>query len=143
MPQAGSLNWLELLKQPRDMSGFQPIAIRFLLSLRLIAVHRQSQRDPVPELTAKLGSVSVAIASLEMVETMARLWPEPIQVGRLCCQVLTHDEAMLAAAIEAADKRDRDAFEAELSGFLRPSRIDVLWEQTVSLIAAEYAAATH
>lgn len=140
MRQSEEADWLEKLRRPQRIDALQPVAIRLILSLRLIALHRQAQRDPVPELTTRLGSVTVAIAAMELVETLTRIWPEPIQVSRMCCPCLTHDEATLSTAIQSAGSRERAEFDRQFEGFLRPGRIEALWEQAVCLVAAEYAA---
>lgn len=140
MRQANSDQWLESFKQPQRLDGTDPIATRFVLSVRLMAVYRKAKRDPVPELTNRLGNVSVAIAALDIVETMMRFWPEPIQVSRMCCQCLTHDEVTLARAVDAASHRDASIFRHQFEGLIRPRQIDILWEQMLSLVAAEYAA---
>ena len=135
-----SLHWLEKLQRSPRVDEMHPLGARLVFALRLIALHRKARRDPVPELAARLGNLGVAIHALELVETLGMVWPDPIQVSRICCQCLTPDEATLGHAMKAASVRDRDAFVAQFEGLLRPHRIDALWEQAVSLVAAEYAA---
>lgn len=128
---------IEKLKERPQVDDFHPLAVRFVFSLRLIALHRRAKRDPVPELAARLGNVTAAIAALELSETIAAIWPEPVRVGRACCRCLTFDEVTLGRALEAVVVRDRLAFNHQLEGLLKPGRIDLVWEQAMTLVAAE------
>ncbi|WP_176273245.1 DNA-directed RNA polymerase subunit beta' [Altererythrobacter lutimaris] len=106
----------------------------------MIAIHRRAKRDPVPELAARLGNVTSAIAALDLVETLTSVWPEPIQVGRACCRALTLDEATMGRAVQAVSARDREAFVHQLDGLMKAGRVDLLWEQAMTFVAAEFAA---
>ena len=117
-----------------------PIAARFIFALRLIALHERARRDPVPELAARLGGVGIAAKALALSQAIAASWPENIHVSRFCCERLTHDEASLASAIDAATACNRQAFEAQFEGLLKPAMSDQLWEPMLALIAAETAA---
>ncbi len=136
---ANSSSWIARLQEQPRVDELDTLAIRFVFSLRLIAIHRQAKRDPVPELAARLGNLTSAIAALELVETLAQIWPETIQVGRACCRGLTLDEVTLGRAFEAVTARDRAAFAHQLDGLLKASRVDLLWEQALTFVAAEYA----
>ena len=128
---------LKALAQPPKIDGLNPIAARYIYSLRLIALHERARRDPVPELASRLGSVEIAARALALSQAISSIWPENIHVSRFCCQLLTHDEATIAAVIDHATQRDRQAFEAQVEGLIRPERIHRLWEGVLSLIAAE------
>lgn len=128
------------LAEPPRMANLNPIAARFLHSLRLIAHYQQARRDPVAELAARLGSIDVAAKSLALSQTIGAAWPENISVSRFCCGLLSHDEASIAALVEAATARDRARFEAEIVGFVRPDRIERLWDATQDLVMAELRA---
>ncbi|WP_394730578.1 DNA-directed RNA polymerase subunit beta' [Altererythrobacter sp. GH1-8] len=132
-----AVSWVEKLKEQVRVDDLNALALRFVYSLRLIAIHRRARRDPVPELAAKLGNVTAAIAALDLTETIAAIWPEPVRVGRACCRCLTFDEVTLARALEAVVARDRPAFNHQLEGLLKPGRIDLVWEQAMTLVAAE------
>lgn len=45
------------LAEPPRLAALHPIACRYITMLRLIAVHEAAERDPVPELAVRLGSV--------------------------------------------------------------------------------------
>lgn len=125
------------LAEPVALSALGPIAMRFVYSLRLIALHDRVKRDPVPELTVRLGSVEIAARSLALGQAVAATWPEKIHVSCFCCQRLTHDEVTIGALIDCAGQRDRPGFEAQVEGLIRPERVHRLWEGVLALIAAE------
>ena len=118
-----------------------PIAGRFLHALRLIALHEKMGRDPVPELAIRLGGVEIAAKALILAHTISASWPENIHVSRFCCRLMSHDEATIAAFVDAAAEGDRTGFEAALSGLIRPERMHRLWEGALALAAAELRAA--
>jgi hypothetical protein len=118
-----------------------PIAGRFLHALRLIALHEKMGRDPVPELAVRLGGVEIAAKALILAHTISASWPENIHVSRFCCRLMSHDEATIAAFVDAAAEGDRTGFEAALTGLIRPERMHRLWEGALALAAAELRAA--
>lgn len=128
------------LAEPPRLAACNPLAARFVCSLRLIALHERAARDPVPELAARLGEVDLATRTLALAQTVASTWPENVHVSRFCCDFLTHDEATIGALIEAAWARDRKAFDQTLEGLIRPERIALLWDGALDLIAAEVLA---
>lgn len=128
------------LAKPRLIEAANPIAARFLYSLRLIAIHQKASRDPVPELASRLSSFQVAVKALALSQTVSTVWPENIHVSRFCCCQMTHDEVTLAAMIESAFERDRPAFERLGEGFIRPDRMARLWEGVLALVEAELTA---
>lgn len=129
----------KLSETPR-LQSLDPIAARFIYSLRLIAVHQRAGRDPVPELATRLASVGVAAKALALSQTLAAVWPENLHVSRFCCCKLTHDEATIGAAVQAAGARDRPAFERSVYGLLRPERTERLWGDVLGLVEAELRA---
>ncbi len=129
------------LAQPPRIEDTHPLAARFVYSLRLIAVHDQAKRDPVPELATRLGSVETAAKALALAQAIRRTWPEDIHIARFCCGLMSHDEATVAAMVTGAATRDRAGFEAAVSGLVRPDRLHRLWDATLGLVAAEMRAA--
>jgi hypothetical protein len=125
------------LLQPMRMEGLGPVARRAIYSLRLIAVHERAGRDPVSELAMRLGNVETAAKALALGQAVAATWPENICFSRFCCDLLTHDEATIAALVTGAVQRDRSGFEAAIAGLIRPDRAHILWEAVLSLVAAE------
>ncbi|EAQ28261.1 DNA-directed RNA polymerase beta' subunit [Erythrobacter sp. NAP1] len=125
------------LARPARIDDHGPIAARFLYSLRLIALHERVNRDPIPELTQRLGSVETAARSLALAQTVKATWPEDIRIGCYCCQMLTHDEATIAKMIDCASQRERAGFEGAVQGFIRHDRVHRLWDGVLGLIAAE------
>ncbi|MEM6859077.1 MAG: DNA-directed RNA polymerase subunit beta' [Pseudomonadota bacterium] len=128
---------IEDMAQPVQLSSLGPIAGRFIYSLRLIALHERVKRDPVPELTVRLGGVEIAAKSLSLSQAITATWPENIHVSRFCCQLLTHDEATIGALIDCAEQRDRSGFEAQVHGLIRPEREHRLWDAVLALVMAE------
>lgn len=128
------------LTEPRLIAAVNPIAARFLYSLRLIAIHHKASRDPVPELASRLSSFQVAAKALALGQTVSIVWPENIHVSRFCCCQMTHDEVTIAAMIESACERDRSAFERLGEGFIRPDRMERLWDGILALVEAELTA---
>lgn len=131
---------LNALAEPKPLAELGPIAARFVYSLRLIALHERVKRDPVPELTVRLGGVDIAAKSLALSQAVAATWPENIHVSRFCCQKLTHDEATIGALLDCAASRDRPGFEAQINGLIRPERIERLWGPVLALVASEACA---
>lgn len=138
---AGTAHWIERLKQPRAMETLHPVAARFIHALRLIAIHARAGRDPTAELALRLGSMAVAVKALQLVDSIGASWPEPLQLRRFCCRVLSHDEATIAALLEAAWHNRQEQFELQLDGLLGPARCQRLWADCVELIACEAAQA--
>ncbi|MEL6485778.1 MAG: DNA-directed RNA polymerase subunit beta' [Pseudomonadota bacterium] len=130
----------DLARVPR-IETFGPIAARFVYSLRLIALHERAHRDPVPELTVRLGGVQIAAKSLALSHAITGVWPEDIHVSRFCCQCLTHDEETIAALVEHTVQRRREDFAAQIEGLIRPDREHRLWDAAFALVVAEMHAA--
>ena len=130
----------DLARVPR-IETFGPIAARFVYSLRLIALHERARRDPVPELTMRLGGVEIAAKSLALAQAIMSVWPENIHVSRFCCQCLTHDEATIAALVEHTVQRRHADFAAQIAGLIRPDREHRLWDAAFALVVAEMHAA--
>lgn len=138
---ANAACWIERLKQARALDTLHPVAARYIHALRLIAIHARAGRDPTAELALRLGSMAVAVKALQLTDSLGACWPEPIQLRRFCCRALSHDEATIAALLEAAWRNRHDAFERQLAGLLRPERAERLWGDCVELVACEAAQA--
>ena len=128
---------LRELAAPRRAQDLGPVASRFIHALRLIAVHERVRRDPVPELTVRLGGVEIAARALALGQAIAASWPENVHLSRFCCPFLTHDEVTIGALVDCAWNRDRQGFEAQLEGLVRAERTHRLWEGALALVAAE------
>ncbi|MCK0098807.1 DNA-directed RNA polymerase subunit beta' [Qipengyuania sp. S6317L1] len=139
-PNLSTISTIARLAEPTLVQSLNPIAARFLHSLRLIAIHQRARRDPVPELAARLSSVHVAAKALALSQIVSAVWPENIHVSRFCCCRTTHDEATIASMIEGACNRDRAQFDHAGEGFIRPDRMDRLWAGVLELVEAELTA---
>jgi len=125
------------LAQPPRLADQDAIAARFIHALRLIALHERVGRDPVPELSARLGSVEIAARALQLSLAIAASWPENVRVACYCAPVLTPDEATIAALVTGASRGSRPAFEDAIDGFVRPDRAQRLWVPVLAMIDAE------
>lgn len=132
-----SRQWIASLQKVPRIETLSPIAARFVYSLRLIALHERARRDPVPELAARLQNVMAATKSLSLAQTISATWPENIHVSRFCCTLLTHDEMTIGQMIHAAEQSNHARFEIQLSGLIRPQRIELLWQEVLDLVVAE------
>jgi hypothetical protein len=139
-PKAATQHIIAALARPPQLDAFGPFAGRFIHALRLIALYERVGRDPVPELATRLGSVEVAAKALILAQAISASWPENVHVSRFCCRLLSHDEATIAAFVEAAAAGDRLDFEEALSGLVRPDRMHRLWGAALALTAAEMRA---
>lgn len=132
-------DWVTQLQKPIKISELSPLAQRLIFSLRLIAVYRKAGKDPFAELASRLGSLVVAAKSLQLVEALAHAWPDPVQVRRCCCQLVSHDEVTIARALQAVANRERANFDRQLVGLLpHEAQIDI-WTAANELVAAEFA----
>lgn len=137
LPSAAATQAIAALAVPPRIEVLGPVAARFVHALRLIALHERMGRDPVPELSVRLGGVELAAKALILAQAIAATWPENVHVSRFCCRLLSHDEATIGAFIDAAARCDRRAFEAALEGLLRPERMHRLWDGALALVGAE------
>lgn len=140
LPVTSSKVAIARLAQPPLVTEANPIAARFVYSLRLIALHKKARRDPVPELAARLNSIDVTVKALALAQSISALWPENLHISRFCCCKLTHDEATIVAMIEGALGRDRPAFDRAIAGLIRPERGERLWEGVLGLVETELQA---
>ncbi|MGB3167579.1 MAG: DNA-directed RNA polymerase subunit beta' [Alteraurantiacibacter sp.] len=112
------------------------VAMRFVLGIRWLAMCERKRHDPVVELTQRLGSVTAAKAFIDFADLAGRCWPEPVQVLRPCCSLMTADESLFAAMAEAAARADRTKFSAVLDGFIRCDRHERLYDHALFAVAA-------
>ncbi|HEX5644721.1 MAG TPA: DNA-directed RNA polymerase subunit beta' [Erythrobacter sp.] len=138
---SGAARWIEQLQHPPALEVLHPAAARLVFSLRLIAIHARAGRDPTAELALRLGSMTVAVRTLQLADSIGACWPEPVQLRRFCCRALSHDEATIAALVEAAWHNRQDQFNLQLHGLIRPERSQRLWADCVELVASESARA--
>ncbi len=108
----------QLTQQPlvRDLSVE---AAQAVLALRYCILCRRSERDPMPELERRWGNILAARRYRLVVEAIGHIWPEPFAVAPPCCPRVSFDEALLAAIVGAASRRDRVQFDwltAEMLG---------------------------
>lgn len=126
---------LQALAEPPRLSGLSVRTAKVVMAIRLIAVCAANRRDPVAELTCRIGSVPAARAMLDFADVAGSSWPESVRVFRPCCCTLSPDETVFAGMAEAAARADRKAFGEHLAGFIRPERHDRLYNHAVEAVA--------
>lgn len=134
----GAADWIARLQVPAKVNDPSPIAQRFIYSLRVVAVYRKAGRDPLAELTSQLGSITVAVKLLQLVESLAHVWPDSVQVRRWCCQMLSYDEHTMARALEAIAESNGDAFNDQLADLLPSDARKTIASAASELIVAEF-----
>src|SRR3546814_18496142 len=73
----------------------------------------------MPELERRWCNILAARRYRLVVEAIGHVWPEPFAVAPPCCPRVSFDEALLAAIVGAAARRDRVQFDwltAEMLG---------------------------
>jgi len=123
------------LALPGDLRSLTLPALHIVMAMRLAALFDHAERDPLVELTARLGSVTAARHVLKLVRLVALSWPEPYRAGRPCCLRMTPDEWTLSAMIGAADGLDREGFAHQIAGFVPHDRHGPLFDQSVRCMA--------
>lgn len=134
----GAAGWIARLHVPATVNDLSPIAQRFIFRLRVVAVYRKAGRDPLAELTSRVGSITVAVKSLQLFESMAHVWPKPVHVQRCCCQILSHDELTIARALEAIAENNVDGFDAQLADLMPSDTRKTIANAAGELIVAEF-----
>ncbi|MEP7221665.1 MAG: hypothetical protein ABI673_03245 [Novosphingobium sp.] len=124
------------LANQRTLRSLPLPALHLVMAMRLCALFERADRDPLVELSTRLGNVSAAIAILAVVRSVVRCWPESYVAGRPCCLGMSPDEQTLAAMACTAQFGDRERFSATIEGFVRSDRHDQLFDRTVRAIAS-------
>lgn len=122
------------LAAPPAIGSLSMAGVRAVMAFRILAVCGSASREPLAELSCRLGSLTAAKAFMLLAERVSRAWPEPVLLARPCCALLTPDEATLAAMINAAAAGDRAGFEHVLAGFVRQERHSSLFDAAVAAI---------
>ena len=65
-PSAAARAVVTRLAEPQPVRALHPVAGRFVYALRLVALHERARTDPVPELTQRLGQITIAIKTLQL-----------------------------------------------------------------------------
>lgn len=94
-------------------------AAQAVLGLRLCVLLRKCDRNPLPELEQRFGSILAARRFGVVVEAIGQIWPEPFAVSPPCCPMMSFDEALLADMANSAASEDRAGFDrmtAEMMG---------------------------
>ncbi|RIV82916.1 DNA-directed RNA polymerase subunit beta' [Aurantiacibacter xanthus] len=132
---AATLERVARLAQPVPLANLSWIALRTVSATRLIAVCARGGRDPLVELTQRLGDVTTARVFLYFANLVGAYWPEDVQVMRPCCCILSPDEMTLALMADCAATGRREEFSAVLDGFVRSDRHEELYDRTTVMIA--------
>ncbi len=123
------------LARPADLRTLPIAALHLVMAMRFCALFDRAGRDPVVELATRLGSIPAATATLKLIGTVGKIWPDPFVVGRPCCMAMTPDERTLAMMVRAAQTVDHAGFCRQIDGLVRSDRHDALFDQTVRCVA--------
>lgn len=137
MPQPAATRFsatIAALARPRDVRALRLPVLHAVMSLRLCTLFERAGREPVSELSTRFGSVTAAVAVLELARTVARCWPESYLAGRPCCMAMTPDETTLAAMARAAADADRAGFARALDGFVPAGLHAALFEAVLGCV---------
>ncbi|WP_408589479.1 hypothetical protein [Novosphingobium sp.] len=118
-----------------DLRALSLVGVKVITALRLCALAERDGLDPSPDLARRFHNLEAAFAVVDLAQTMARVWPEPIMVNRPCCLCLSPDEATLANMLRAAARADRAGFGDAMAGFIRADRHEALWNGCVHVAA--------
>ncbi|MFZ5726839.1 MAG: addiction module antidote protein [Pseudomonadota bacterium] len=126
----------QLSEQPlvRDLSVE---AAQAVLALRYSILCRRSGHDPMPELERRWGNILAARRFRLVVEAIAHVWPDPFAVAPPCCPRLSFDEALLAAIVGAASRRDRVDFDWRTAEMLGSDAREMLFAALENFIRAK------
>lgn len=133
-PTATRRKMIERLARPPMIDALSFPAVRTVMAFRILALCGKAGREPLVELTRRLGSVTAAKAFLGFADTVGRCWPENVHVCRPCCRMLSPDETTLAALVQSAARGDRAGFDRVLHGFVRAERHAGLFEAALAAV---------
>ena len=119
-----------------DIRRLSLAGLHLVMAMRLFALFERAGRDPLEELSQRFGSVSAAIAMVDLADQIVQCWPERYHASRPCCLAMTPDEWTVAHLCSAVEAGSRARFVAVLDGFVRRDRHDRLFDAAVRIVAA-------
>jgi hypothetical protein len=109
---------LSQLAAPRDVRQLPVAAMHAVFAMRLCVLCQSVDRDPVDELTKRLGNSLAARRFLLVFEMIGAAWPGAFTIARPCCLWLTCDEIALAEMMTAAAMQNRASFDRSIEEML-------------------------
>ncbi len=119
-----------------DVRRLSLAGLHLVMAMRLFALFERAGRDPLVELSQRFGSVSAALAMVDLADQIGQCWPERYQSSRPCCLSMTPDEWTVSQLCSAVEAGSRGRFVAALDGFVRRDRHDRLFDAAVRIVAA-------
>jgi hypothetical protein len=115
------------------LSACGGIARDMVMAIRVQVVAARRDIDPLPLLIGRLGDASRARHAVHMRQVVGAIWPEPFVLSPPCSPHLSHDEALLAGLVDAAQCNDRHDFDAMAHDLLNEDARDHLWRECIRL----------
>ena len=97
--------------QPNKLGALALVEQQLVAGLRHWATAQRLGCSPVAALRDHLGCGRAAAHLQLLIEEIGLAWPDPFALAPLCCDRLSHDEALIASMLSAATDRDRPAFD--------------------------------
>lgn len=123
------------MSRPQDIRALSLAGLHIVTAMRLCAMFERAERDPLPDLARRYRSVEAAVSVHRLVRAVIETWPERFTVNRPCCLSMSPDEATLAGLVRHAAAGRREAFCAEIAGFVRAERHERLFDAAVQAVA--------
>ena len=127
---------IERLRQTPRIDDLTLVGLRAVMCFRVLALCSTAGREPVAELSGRLGSVGEAVGFLALADEAGKCWPENFTVMRPCCRLLSPDEASMAMMIQTARNADRPGFERIANGYLTDGAKEILFAALINYAAA-------
>lgn len=96
-------------------------------ALRLICLARQQSTCLKRNLAIHFRDERYAVRFLVMLQAIGATWPEPVMVGRPCCQNLSHDEHTIASLMTLRKFGDRPGFDTLIGEMIPDDGRNLIW----------------
>lgn len=97
--------------QSRDLLDMPKQDARLVLSARSWFLLRSVREDPLPRIANYLWSAKAALRFGLLMEVVQQCWPAPFVCHRICCNVVSMDEALLTQMLRHGSWDSRDRFD--------------------------------
>jgi hypothetical protein len=118
------------MHRPR-LAAYGDPARDIVMAIRWQVVGTKRGHDAFPALIDRLGGAVRAGRAVHMRLLIAAIWPDSFALSPCCCPHMTHDEALLAALMEAAQCGARADFDTLACDMLSEDARDQLWRECV------------
>lgn len=114
------------------IGGLPACDARIILAMRTWFLARQAGLNGHKRLTARLGSAMRARDLALLMEVAGAAWPQPFELARPCCAMVTVDEMLLIGAIRAGRTADRAGFDRLLGEMMGQDGRDLIWPRLIA-----------